>query len=231
MTEQKIADYLLKLLKSGGGTVSKADAGEKLPFLDSKEIDRILTAHAPDVHEVIVAGIPCWRQFQLPENFEVHIKETIDKLEEMGFSTTLININLALSLRYGKNFQATYGLNDTALKKLINSDKPELLSNRNQPNSLTKERLRRPNTCFRNIDVRIGSVLVFFNNPSVTCRVVDHINKVKYNGETLSISTLAQEITGNKSCHGFRYFKYEGETLWDRRKRLEAEQEHSESHQ
>ena len=120
MTEQKIAEYLLSLLDAGGGMVAKAEVAEKLPFLENTEITRILAEYAPDVHETMVAGIPCWQRIQLPENFAEHFKETVASIERMGFTVSPENINFALSLRYGKNFRKTYGLeNGTAFKKFL----------------------------------------------------------------------------------------------------------------
>jgi len=120
MTDHEVAKYLLCLLENSGGTVAKAKVSDGLPFLTGDEITRIFTEHMPDVIETAVAGIPCWQRVQLPTNFTEHFMETIAKLEEMGFSISPDNLNLALSIRYGKNFRASYGFGDNvAFKKFL----------------------------------------------------------------------------------------------------------------
>jgi len=120
MTDQKIAEYLLSLLENGGGTVAKATVADKLPFLKDEDIARIFAEYVPDVNETSVAGIPCWQRIRLPVDFAEHIKETTAKLEEMGFVVSPDNLNLALSIRYGKNFRVSYGLKDNgAFKKFL----------------------------------------------------------------------------------------------------------------
>ena len=112
MTEQKILEQLLGLLESDGGTMAKSKLSERLPFLKDSEIARIFAQHAPDVHETMVANIPCWQRIQLPANFSEHLKEAVASLEEVGFEASMHNIALALSLRYGKNFRTTCNLAD-----------------------------------------------------------------------------------------------------------------------
>ena len=120
MTEEKIAKYLLELMENGGGTVAKAEVAEKLPFLEDAEIIRIFAEYAPNVCETMVAGIPCWQRLQLPADFATHLKETASNFEGMGFALSADNLNIALSLRYGKNFQKTYGLEgSSAFKKFL----------------------------------------------------------------------------------------------------------------
>jgi hypothetical protein len=76
-------------------------------------------------------------------------------------------------------------------------------------------------TRFHAIGVPMGAKLVFTKNGRVTCTVVDDSNRVSYKGEVLPISALAARLLGASSASGFHYFTYDGETLWDRRRRLE----------
>jgi len=119
MTDQEVANYLLCLLESGGGTVAKAKVTDGLPFLKEDEIIRIFAEYLPDVIETTVAGIPCWQRIQLPVDFAEHFKEAVAKLEEMGFVISPDNLNLTLSIRYGKNFRASYGLGDNFAFKIF----------------------------------------------------------------------------------------------------------------
>ena len=55
----------------------------------------------------------------------------------------------------------------------------------------------------------------------IKCTVVDD-KMVEYEGQTFSLSALAQLLTGSKySIAGPRYFKYKGEWLNDIRHKLE----------
>jgi len=90
------------------------------------------------------------------------------------------------------------------------------------------KRVRSPNTCFRNLSVPVGAILVFTKDSHITCTVLDDSNQVEYNGKTWSISTLTIHLLRVSSANGFRFFTYEGETLWERRLRLEREYKYDE---
>jgi hypothetical protein len=118
--DQKIVEYLFTLLEASGGTVAKAELLEKLSFLEEGKITSLIEENAPDVRETTVAGIPCWQRIELPANFAEHLKEAAANLERLGFALSLDNLNLALSLRYDKNFRRDYSLEDSAaFKKLL----------------------------------------------------------------------------------------------------------------
>ena len=88
--------------------------------------------------------------------------------------------------------------------------------------SVPGRRVRSPNTRFRNLGVPIGAKLVFAKDSRITCTVLDDSNQVEYDGKAWAISALANHLLGC-NVNGFGYFNYEGETLWDRRLRLERE--------
>lgn len=95
--------------------------------------------------------------------------------------------------------------------------------------NLSLGRNRARNTTFEMINIVPNTQLKFLSDGDYYCTTVDRKNKVRYNGEEFAISTLALKIgrenfgwTG--SCvNGFEYFTFEGETLWNRRKRIELE--------
>ena len=74
---------------------------------------------------------------------------------------------------------------------------------------------------FSMCNIQPGAEIEFCNNPEIKCTVVDD-KTVSYQGQTYSLSALAQLLTNNKySVAGPRYFKYKGEWLNDLRHRLE----------
>ena len=83
-----------------------------------------------------------------------------------------------------------------------------------------RRRQRRANTTFSMLGIPIGTELVFTKDNSIICSVIDHKNRVKYDGKQWNLSTLAVHLQGS-TVSGFFYFSYQGETLRDRRLRLE----------
>lgn len=77
-----------------------------------------------------------------------------------------------------------------------------------------KDRLK-----FSMIGVPVGSTLVFVKD-NITCKTIDDINKVEFNGEPYSISVLAAKLLHISSAQGGRYFRYNGELLTDIREKL-----------
>lgn len=89
--------------------------------------------------------------------------------------------------------------------------------------ALNKARTQRENFNFKMVDIRPGAILTFTRDENVTCEVVD-TKKVKYNGEITSLSSAAQHaMQYPRSVQGPLYWEYEGETLVERRLRMEQE--------
>jgi len=84
-------------------------------------------------------------------------------------------------------------------------------------------RSSRMNTTFSRLGIPVGSELTFFKDDSVVCFVHDDKNKIMFENRGMTVSGLASELLGYK-VNGYRYFLYEGETLLDRRLRLENEE-------
>ena len=63
---------------------------------------------------------------------------------------------------------------------------------------------------FSMCSIQPGEVIEYCNNPEIKCTVVDD-KTVSYQGQSYSLSSLAQLLTGSKySVAGPRYFKYKG---------------------
>lgn len=94
---------------------------------------------------------------------------------------------------------------------------------------------RARNTTFEMLEIPQNTELKFLYDESYICRTVTDKNIVEYGNEKFTISKLALKIgrenfgwTGS-SVNGFEYFTFEGETLWNRRKRLEEQSDNDEN--
>ena len=80
---------------------------------------------------------------------------------------------------------------------------------------------------FSAIDIPVGAELVYTADSAKVCKVVDD-RHVEYEGNHYRISNLAALFRREKGCvavvNGTLFFTYNGETLNDRRNRLEAEE-------
>ena len=66
---------------------------------------------------------------------------------------------------------------------------------------------------FSMCNIQPGEEIEYCNNPEIKCTVVDD-KTVSYQGQSYSLSSLAQLLTGSKySVAGPRYFKYKGASL------------------
>lgn len=92
-------------------------------------------------------------------------------------------------------------------------------------------RSRRPPLRFSKVGIPVGSTLTFLKDDSVVVTVVDENNKIEYNGMQYTTSRLASELLGGGSYAGPDYFLFEGETLTDRRRRLEQEASQDEEYE
>lgn len=87
--------------------------------------------------------------------------------------------------------------------------------------ALDKARSRRDRFNFALASIPIGSELTFSRDSAVRARVIDNTS-IEYNGQIRSLSESAKEILNyRKSPAGTLYWMYEGETLDERRRKLE----------
>ena len=116
----------------------------------------------------------------------------------------------------------------------LRGDTDELELVQATPNEAAEERVantgRREKFSFEMLDIPIGAELVFIYDEAGTCKVADRVNRIEYKGEYTTLSPLATAllldrklINGTYIVQGTMYFKYEGETLTERRKRLESQ--------
>jgi hypothetical protein len=77
------------------------------------------------------------------------------------------------------------------------------------------------NSDFYELGLKNGDVLLFVKDKNIKCSVISN-RKVLYESKEYSLSALASELLDYKSVNGFRYFEFEGETLWDKRRKMEG---------
>lgn len=84
------------------------------------------------------------------------------------------------------------------------------------------ETVRRGPFRFSACNIPFGSEVVFIDDPNIKAIVVDD-RHIEYNGETTSLSALAQKIKGfTHPVQGTLWFTYNGEILSDIRDKIEA---------
>ncbi len=79
---------------------------------------------------------------------------------------------------------------------------------------------------FSMVDIPPGETLTYFYDSSITAVVHDDKNKIRFEGKETTTSAAAKIILerqggGDRSVAGPRYWKYDGETLNERRMRME----------
>ena len=85
-----------------------------------------------------------------------------------------------------------------------------------------RETVRRGPFRFSACNIPIGSQIEFIEDSSVKATLVDD-RRIEYNGETTSVSALAQKLKGfDHAVQGTLWFTYQGEKLTDIRDRVEA---------
>jgi hypothetical protein len=103
--------------------------------------------------------------------------------------------------------------NMTPKKDFVESDEDQ--------KALNEARTRRAVFNFAMVDIPIGTELAFSRDENIKTRVVDN-RSVIFDGEITSLSTSAQKILGaDYGVAGTDYWTYEGETLDERRRRME----------
>jgi len=232
----EISKTIVELLEEADGMLSLSEIEDTMPHLTADALEGIRAQFLPEVHRTEVGGIPCWRDAEaipLPDDFAEQLTTAVDTLVALGEKVSAAKLEFALNLFYCIRFRQEYGLpdNDTFMRVCakhyqgVNNGFPNTRKPRPKADgvSVPKKRVRSPNTRFSNLGVPIGAELVFTKDSHITCTVLDNSNQVEYEGRTWTISALAMHLLDVSSANGFSHFCYEGETLWERRLRLERE--------
>jgi hypothetical protein len=102
--------------------------------------------------------------------------------------------------------------------------KKDFVESQEDQEALNQARTRRSKFNFSIVNIPVGSELVFSRDENIKARVVDN-STIEFNGEITSLSTSAQKILGyDYGVAGTDYWMFDGETLDERRRRIENEE-------
>ena len=104
----------------------------------------------------------------------------------------------------------------------------DIVEDQGERETLERERTIRSRFNFSMVGIPHGSTLSFYNDESITATVVDD-RRIEFEGEVQSLTKAARAIllrtnpNRNKVTHGPIYWTFEGESLTERRLRMESE--------
>ena len=102
--------------------------------------------------------------------------------------------------------------------------KKDIVENKEDQEALDEARKRRPPFRFNMVDIPIGAEIVFSRDENIKAKVVDN-RFIELNGEMTRLSISAQKLLGyDYGVSGTDYWMYDGETLDERRQRIESEE-------
>lgn len=231
-----ISKTIAERIEEADGTLTFNKLEEAMPHLNAEALENIREQFLPEVHEVEIGEFRCWQRedaISLPADFVKNLTSIVDTLVDLGEKVSKKNLVFALNLFYRSRFREEYGLLDDDTFMCLcaknyrgeNSVFPSLKKQLEAEDRVfvSPKRVRSPNTKFANLGVPIGAELVFLKKDGTVCTVWDDSNQVKYDGKSWAISALTNHLLKASGVNGFCYFCYEGETLWNRRLRLEQE--------
>ena len=98
----------------------------------------------------------------------------------------------------------------------------EIVESQEDREALNEARSARRTTFkFSKVGIPIGAEIVFSRDKNKKAKILDD-RSIEYNGESTSLSTSAQKILGyNYGVAGTDYWMFDGETLDERRRRIE----------
>jgi len=229
-----ISETIVGWIDEADGTLTFNEIEQAMPHLTAEALEGIRVHYLPEVHQAELGGVPCWRcteSIALPEDFSEKLTTIVDTLVALEEKVSTAKLEFALNLFYRARFRKEYALLDNGTFMRVcakhyqggNDVFPNTKKSRVRANesSVPGSRVRSPNTRFRDLGVPVGAELVFTKGRHMFCVVLDASNQVEYDGKAWAISTLACHLLGVSSANGFCHFSYEGETLWERRLRLE----------
>lgn len=101
--------------------------------------------------------------------------------------------------------------------------KNDIVETEEDQQALNNARTKRERFNFKMVDIPIGAEITFARDETIKARVYDSKN-IFYDGEPSSLSAVAKKIMGvDWPPQGPLYWVYEGETLDERRSRIESE--------
>ena len=161
--------------------------------------------------------------------FEIYaFYETPNTLEDKTLHRIIDRLNPELRVNKRREFykmapKAAYELLEGIAEITGTKDNLVLVDENDKDASQAKK--RKPAFSFKSAGIPVGSELTYTEDDTIKVEVAGDCRKnIRYNGKDYSLSELAQELLGSPfQVQGTLYFTYDGETLNDRRTRLEEE--------
>ena len=100
----------------------------------------------------------------------------------------------------------------------------DIVDSQEDQRALDEARQKRSRFNFDMVDIPLGATLYFSRDDTITAKVIGRAGSesIEFNGKTMSLSAAAQEVLGyHNAVSGTNYWSYDGETLDERRCRLE----------
>lgn len=168
----------------------------------------------------------------LPFEYEIYATyETSGQLEDKKLHELIDALNPKLRLAKNREFFAMSAEKAYRLLEAIaiisgSADKLKRVapiqgetasgSSRRQTHSSGSSGRKRPAINFQKCGIPVGAELVFIDDDSVRVTVVDaEKSKVEYNGETTSLSPLAEKLRNVSAIQGASVFTYNGKKITD----------------
>lgn len=181
------------------------------PDVRSAELDNTAVPIPYDVYATL--------QTSMYKEAERFIHRMIDRLTDLRIRPNREFFNISPEEAYGIFEDIAKLFPDADLKRW---EKKEI-NDEDDAEDSTNGRHHRNATQFKFLGIKPGDVLEFIRDPTKKCKVIDDKNKVEYEGEIYTISSLERHLTGYVSL-SYGLFRKEGTTksLYDLRVELEA---------
>ena len=115
-----------------------------------------------------------------------------------------------------------------AILKLVELEnvtpKKDFVESKEDQQALNQARMRRGVFNFKMVGIPIGAELTFFKDENIKAKVIDN-RQIEMDGQVDSLSESARRLLGySYKVAGTLYWMYKGETLDERRRRIENEE-------
>lgn len=209
------------------------DGWVKIGMTERNDIERRLQElNAPTN---IPLSYRCYAVYEVetPLEVEKRIHSIIDRVDDSLHARELLNNGRTREREFFKiSPETAYGIfKDIAMLrgdiKNLKLYTPTL--EQSQEAELAENRTKRSNNSFQLLNIALGEEITFLYDDSIIAKVADKKNKLEYEGQTYSVTGLAQKIlrenhgwAENASANGWKFFTRDGITLSDLRDRIES---------
>jgi len=105
----------------------------------------------------------------------------------------------------------------------LDNDENDKLVTQEQKKEISNKKIIRSKFDFKKYNISIGEEVYFSRDENIKAAVLQN-NKIELNGKGLSLSNSAKELLGReRQPAGTLFWKYDGETLDERRRRMDEE--------